>query len=297
MWRKVKTFFHVFKSSLFPQPTYYHKLTKAQYSFSFKYFVFLIFVLNSIFICSFVIKYSPSKINRFINSVTKQVGSVPKEMVVNVNKGSLFTNYNRPYFFWATYNNQQKLLLVIDETADPGKIDIYNTYILVTSREIVVKLSQGPKIISLKNFGRHTFQAKDFEKASRSLKTFSKLFYLVYFISIPCLLIILPLVSFSITLFYLFIISLIVYLFFKTYYHKRIHFKKTLQLSFHAVSLPLILDYFLNIFRPTLPTNIRFKLFIPTPLAFLIILVMFVFAAVYEAYQDKHFLQHKRRAS
>lgn len=292
MWRKVKTFFHVFRGSLFPQPAYYHKITKASFSFSLKYFISLIFILNLIFVSYLIVKYNPGKSNRFLSNITREINLIPKEFVININQGNLFTNHNRPYFFWSMYNNRKKLLLVIDETASPDKINIYNTYILVTGREIVIKndssASNTFKILSLKNIGRRSFDKKDFEKIAIVLATISKLLYVFYIIAIPFLLILLPFLSIIITLIYLIIISLIVYLFFKTYYHKRIHFKKTLQLSFHAVTLPLVLDYFLMIFEPTIPANIRLKLFIPTPLAFLIILAMFVFAAVYEAYMAKH---------
>lgn len=292
MWRKVKTFFHVFQGSLFPQPAYYHKITKASFGFSLKYFVSLIFILNLIFVSYLIIKYNPGRSNKFLTNITKEIDLIPKEFVVNINQGNLFTNHNRPYFFWSTYNGQKKLLLVIDETANPDKINIYNTYILVTGREIVVKndsrSSNTIKIVSLKNIGKRSLDKKDFEKIAIVLTTISKFLYFFYVIAIPCLIILLPFLSIVVTLIYLIIISLIVYLFFKTYYHKRIHFKKTLQLSFHAVTLPLILDYFLNIFQPTIPSNIRFKLFIPPSLAFLIILAIFVFAAVYEAYMAEH---------
>ena len=292
MRRKVKTFFHVFQGSLLPQPAYYHKITKARVGFSLKYFALLIFILNFIFASFLIVKYNPNKVNKFLTGITKEISSIPQELVVNINKGKLITNYNRPYFFWTTYNNQKKLLLVIDETATQDKINIYNTYILVTGQEIVIKdnsdSSNKFKILSLKNFGKLTFEKKDFQKIAITLTNINKFLFIFYLVTIPSLFILLPLFSFIITLFYLVIISLIVYLFFKTYYHKKIHFKKTLQLSFHAVTLPLILDYFLNIFRPTIPGNIHLKLFIPTPLAFLIILAMFVFAAVYEAYMAKH---------
>ncbi len=291
MWRKVKTFFHVFQGSLFPQPAYYHKITKASILFSFKYFIVLIFTLNFLFASFFAVKYNPFRVKKFLHSVTAEIASLPEELTVNINDGNLFTNYNHPYFFWLGNNGSKSLLLVVDENAGAEKINIYNTYILVTGREISFKnnlKSDDFKTVPLKSVGKHIFFKKDFEKTANILTTINKFLYFFYLLAIPLLFIFLPLLSFLITLFYLTIISLIVYLFFKTYYHKRIHFKKTLQLAFHAVTLPLIIVYLLNIFQPTISTNIKFKFFIPPPVAFLIVLLIFVFAAVYEAYIAKH---------
>ncbi len=301
MRRKVKTFFHVFQGSFFPHAVYYRKITRSPFSFSLKYFISLIFILNFIFFCYVVLKYNPTRLNNFLVNLTQVTRSIPKELVININNGALFTNYNRPYFFWLKNKDKKNLLLVIDETASPEKIDTYNSYILITNREIVIKKKLSSlkdfRIFPLKNFNKKIIDQKDFQKTATFFTFLHNFFYFFYFIAIFCLFIFLPLLSLGITFFYLTIISLLVYLFFKTYYHKKIHFKKTLQLSFHAVTLPLLLDYFLMIFKPTFPVNIHSQLSIPAPLIFLILLTIFVFAAVYEAYQDQHLPNHKHHSS
>lgn len=296
MRQKVKTFFHVFTQSLFPQPSYYQKIPKTSFSFSLKYFSSLIIILNLILVIYLTIKYNPGKVDRFLNSIIVSLKTYPDELVINIRKGNLFTSYNRPYFFWNESDGKRNLLLVIDETTLPSKIDQYRSLLLLTSKEIVIRTDKQPNKINntlpLTYFGNQTFNKKISEKIIQSLIVLKNLLLASYFIIIPGLIIFLLLSSFLINFFYLSIISFIIYIIFKVYFRKRIHYKKTLQVAFHAVSFPLLLDYFLIIFKPSIQANISLKPFVPSPLIFLILLAVFIFAAVYEAYQNH---QHKEK--
>ena len=48
------------------------------------------------------------------------------------------TNYSRPYFVWS-YNDEKKLLLVIDQTGSPEKISEYGTTALLTAKNLTVR--------------------------------------------------------------------------------------------------------------------------------------------------------------
>jgi len=291
MRQKVKTFFHVFKQSIFPQPDYYSKIPKASITFSFKYFLSLIISLNLILLIFVSVRYNPGKINRFINSIIISLKEYPDDLVINLRKGSLFSSYNRPYFFWGDLAGKRKLYFVIDESASAGKILQYHSQVLLTKKELVINNQTSNveyKTIPLAYFGDKTFDKKNSEQFISLLTIAKSLLIVVYFVVVPSLMLILPLSSFVITLFYLSIISFFIYIVFKTYFHKRIHYKKTLQVGLHAVTLPLLLDYILIIFKPSIPANFYFKPFIPSPIAFVILLAVFVFAAVYETYQDQH---------
>lgn len=302
MCKKVKTFFHVFKGSLFPQSDYYSKIPKASFRFSLKYFISLVLILNFILIILIFVKYNPGRIGRLLDGVVISLKNFPEELVINVRKGRIFTSYNRPYFLWTDFDGQKKLLLVIDETADPTKINQYRSYVLITSTEIIFKtdklLGEKSNVISLNRLGDQTFNNKTNQKIIQNLTTIKNRLLFSYFFIIPGLMILLPISSFLITLFYLAIISLIVCIIFKVYFHKRIHYKKTLQVALHAVTFPLILDYFLIIFRPSIPVNIEVRPMLPTPLVFLILLAIYVFAAVYQAYENgnKHVVHHPNQA-
>jgi len=290
MRQKVKTFFHVFKQSIFPQPDYYSKIPKVSFTFSFKYFSSLIISLNLILLIFVSVKYNPGKINRFINSIIISFKEYPNELIINLRKGSLFSSYNRPYLFWGELAGKRKLYLVVDESASADKILQYHSQVLLTKKELVVNNQTSNvkyQTIPLTYFGDKTFDKKDSERLISLLTITKSLLIVIYLVVVPSLMLILPFSSFIITLFYLSIISFFIYVVFKTYFHKRIHYKKIFQVGLHAVTLPLLLDYILIIFKPSIPANFYFKPFIPSPIAFVILVAVFVFAAVYEAYESK----------
>ncbi len=290
MRRKVNTFFHVFKQSLFPRPSYYKKIPRSPFIFSLKYFSSLILILNFLLVFFIIIQYHPQRINRTLNSLIVSLKTFPKDLVINVRNGRLFTSYDHPYLFWSKVNGKLKLLLVIDETANTTKINQYNSYILINNKEVVFKTDNRPAnnfyVLPLTRYGDQTLNISFVKKIIQILISFQSLLIFIYPAIVIMLLIILPIGSFLTNFFYLSIISLIVYAVFKVYFHKKIHYKKTFQISLHAVTFPLILDYFLITFKPSIGTNIKLKSIIPPSVAFVILLAIFVFTAVYEAYQN-----------
>lgn len=297
MRRKVNTFFHVFKQSLFPKPGYYKKIPKSSFNFSLKYFISLILILNFLLVFFIIIQYHPQRINRNLNSLIISLKTFPKDLVINIRKDRLFTSYDHPYLFWSKVNGKLKLLLVIDETANAAKINQYNSYVLITNNKAVFKTDNQPAnnfyVVPLTRFGDQTLNINSVKKIIQTLINFQSLLIFIYPAIVIMLLIILPVSSFLTTLFYLSIISLIVYIIFKVYFHKKIHYKKTFQISLHAVTFPLILDYFLIAFKPSIGLNIKLKPIIPPSVTFVILLAIFVFTAVYEAYQnDKNHQPH-----
>lgn len=290
MWQKVKTFFHVFRYSLIPHSNYYSKIPKVRFRFSLKYFISLIVGLNLIFVLFLSTKYNPAKINQFIDDIVYNLNHYPADLEINLDKGRLITSYNRPYFLWATLGVQKKLLIVIDENAKPEKINTYNSIVLVTRTDIVMKTGNKDTntftVYPLSYISNQQITRKSIEQTIQTLNFIKTLVFWGYLIIMPLLLILLPLLSFAITIIYLLIISLIIYYIFKIYYRKNIHFKKTLQISLHAVTFPLILDYFLLISKPCITANINVQPILTTPVAFLLLLTVFVFVAVYETYQN-----------
>ena len=294
MRQKVKTFFYVFKHGLFPQPDYYSKIPKTSFRFSLKYLISLVIVLNLLLVVFVTIKNNPTRIGRFIDSMRSGFQTYPADLVINIDKGRLFTSYNRPYFFWLNIEGKQKLILAIDEGATVDKINTYHSYFLLTNKEMVVKndrlINQAFDTLPLTFFGNQSFDKRTSQQITQVFSSLKKNLLLYYLTIVALMIIFLPIFSFLTTFFYLLIIGLFIYLIFKIFFHKKIHYKKILQLAFHAVTLPLLIDYFLIILKPSIQTNLELKTNLPSPLAFLILLLIFVCAAVYEAYQNH---QHK----
>ncbi len=285
MTPKVKTFFKVLRNSLFPNSYYYQKITKTRFNFSLKYFLAFVISLNLIYFIYLFYKYSPNKTIRFLTRIINQLNSYPKDLVIINDRQEVITSLTRPYFFWGGYENI-RLWLVINESSQPQDILKFNSYVLITKNSLTIK----PNFIK-KNY--YTFPLPqqnikfDYSTASKLKNIFLGLknnVYLYYIILTLPFYIIFNLASISIIFFYLLIISFITYLFFHYFFKKRIHFRKVLQISFHASTFPLIIDYLFVISPPRFFVNLPLKFSISLPTAFLILLTIFVFGAVYEAY-------------
>lgn len=301
MERIVKTFFHVFTRSLFPHHHYYSKIIKTPFSFSFKYFFMLLLVFNVCFVLFLAVKYNPKKLNSRLSALSTNLSYYPDNLVITLHKGRLITNNNHPYLLWFDDQDKKNLLLVVDETATAKKIELYGSSALLTAQELVINGSVGN--ISSLPLNYLDDQKITKEKISQLVQKIDKarMFLPFLFIAAVVLLILLvPLVSFIVTFVYLFLSSIIVFLVFKFFLQKHFHFRKIFQVSFHAVTLPLFLDYSLMILRPTIRMGSNFFLplrQIPFPMLFLIVLAVFVAIGVHEAHVEEHEvkLHHRKK--
>jgi len=288
MKQKVKTFFHVFKNSLIPNSSYYKKVVKTHFSFSLKYFIILILILNLFLTFFFLSKFRLSRTKIFLNRIIKELQNYPPSLVIKINNGSLSSTLEYPYFFWGGYQNK-RLWLVIDESATPNNIIKYNSYFLLTKKNFVKKLSfikKSYQVMPLTKIGSLTISNNEIRKIINFFSFIEKNLLIIYLFSLPLFFIFTSSLSFIVGLIYLLIISFIVYQIFHYFFHRRIHFKKILQIGFHSITTPLFLDYLFFIKPPQISFSLPFKIILPFPIAFLILLLVFVFCAVYETYHN-----------
>lgn len=275
--QKVKTFFHVFINSLIPQYHYYHKILKTKFSFSFKYFLFLSIILSLIFLILLFFKLAP-QLKLIETSLSYSLSKFPGDLVIKINKGYLKTNYNRPYFFWFDYLNKKILLLVIDETGIPAKINQYNSIFLVTNTELVIKnfsSKKNPHVVSLNYLPFSININKDF--LVKMITVINKIIFWFLMVFISVLIFVLPFITFIINLFYLGIISLVSFIIYRYIISKNVSFNKTFQISLHSSTLPLVLNSGLPFF----------SLKVRCPLAaFFFLVLIFLVVGIYETYFD-----------
>lgn len=295
--KKVKSFFHTLSKSLVPQHEYYKHLAREPFSSSFVYLVSLLVLINSITIVFFFSKLQPLKLRSYLDNVRVNLQSYPNDQVLHLSRGRLLSTANRPYFLWTDYKQMKQLLLVIDGTATPSKINQYNSAILITAKSIVIKdmqLENQYRTLPLSLANDQIINSQTIARVREILAAIVKNypFYLTVFTLL--LFIVLPLVSLVTTLFYLFVATLIAYLIFLLFIKKgdwegMKHMRPltVFKLGLHAATLPLLLDYGLNLFGLTSR---------PLPLLFFALLSVFVFGAMYEAYYEEHpKLSHVRR--
>lgn len=309
MIKKVKTFFYSFIHSLIPHSQYYSKIVKSTFSSSLSYFLIIVFILNLSFVASLIVKYNPKKISTMITEVINSLNNYPDGLIINIHKGRLITNNDQPYLFWVNDQNKENLILVVDESASPQKIQQYKSYFLFTPQEFVFNNSKNNSVssIPLSYFDDYKITKQTVTSFVQSISLFQKILPLISIAVLLVLIIFLPMASLFVMFTYIIISSLVVFVLFKILTRKHFHFKKILQVSFHAATLPLLLDYGFIIFRPTMTikADILSKIKqLPFPSWFFILLAIFVAAGVYEAYVEEkkvhphvsetHPHQHKR---
>lgn len=290
--RKVKTFFHIFYNSLIPHVRYYSHILKINFRTSLKYLILLIFILNVIFICSLIVKYNPSKINQTLDGVITSLHEYPDNLTIFVGKGSLMTNFDKPYFFWVNLPGQNQLVAVIDEFAEPSKIREYGALAMFTNKDIVTQNSNTKEltVIPYSEGPVQTITKSSMNKIISIVDRLKLLLPFLYLIAVIIMLIALPIASFITTMFYLLLSSLLIFLFYRFIIQKRFTFKRIVQISFHAVTFPLSIDYILTIFRPSLKISNASLYSItppPFPVLFFILVVTFIAAGVYETHFEE----------
>lgn len=286
--KKVKTFLMQFLNSLIPSNTYYSKILQSNFKNSVVYFLIFLTLCNFIFISSLIIKYSPAKISQVFSQLIKTLESVPRDINIKILNGRLISNYNRPYFLWTNLSNSFRLFLVIDETADISKINTYNSQFLLTSNELVTKIQDNIQSTHLSEFGNQIINRQTVQQVIFQLHKILQFLPFIYVGIVLLGIAIIPLISLLISILYLGFASIIGYYIYRWYSKKHIVFKKVIHIALHASTLPIIIDYIVILFRPTLPIKTPFS--IPSiyfPILYLLLLSFFVFAGIYEAHYHK----------
>lgn len=288
MERKVKTFVHVLTQSFIPHARYYSRVLKTSFVFSFKYFLALIAVCNIILIAFLLVRYNPKKIDAALTTLSTSLSTYPQDLIITVRKGRLITNSNRPYFLWFDTKDKKNLFLVIDETASADKFTVYKSMSLLTAESLVTQGTYGLNSFPLSYLEDQKITKDSISELVRTVDKFHSFLVPLYIFFVLALILFVPLVSLTVTLAYLILASLMVFLLFKFFMQKHFHFKKILQVSLHAVTFPLLLDYSLMIIRPTIRIGagvLSSLPQIPLPMLFLIILSVFTAVGVYEAHE------------
>lgn len=293
--KKVKTFLHVFNKSLIPSINYYRKIVYTRFTFSFKYFFFLVLSINLLLSFVWIINYNPFKIKHALSVLNDSFINAPANLKIKIINGQLISSYSYPYFHWL--DDQKKLLLVVDESADSAKVNIYNSYLLISKNELVINFKKINKnldnlILPLSVFNNFEINKNNLYQLVKRLDFLINYFYFFYLLILFFFFTTFFIASFLTTFFYLILASFIVYLIFIFFIKKSIHYQKILQISFHAVTFPLIIDYLPVAFLPGLKLQICQQLpFFVLPLTIIVLITIFNFAGAYYAYlniKDKH---------
>ncbi|MFC1711652.1 DUF1189 family protein [Patescibacteria group bacterium] len=262
--RKLNTFLYVFKNSAF-KPSYYSDVIKAPFKFSLKYFLFLFLTLS--LLTSLAISFFINQdVKPFVNKLESQLPSFyPSELTIKVENGQVKTNVAEPFFiplrpeyFPDDISKDLKKLpiqniLVIDTQADPGNISEYQTFALLTKDAIAFQQDRNEiRIQSLKDIKDFTINE---QRVLDVVKKILPYFRWIIPVIILILMLIIPSITIASKLIYLLLISIISFIIIKLLKHKKIGYKKALQVNLHAITLPTIVVAFFQLLgvNPQIP--------------------------------------------
>lgn len=251
-----------FKNSVY-SPDFYRSLEPKPFSFSVKYFfkLALVFVIVLTTITSFELI---PRINFFLNNLGPELlSSIPENIEVKIIKGKATSNLVEPLFipmppsFLSTQEELEvkipKNLLVINTQSpfESDKFENYDTLLLLTNDTFVRGEENEIQLIKLDSLGDKTitkpYLSSLLSKMPIFLKWLSPIVVIIMFLAIFA--------AFSINLFYALIIAFITFIFAKIK-KTPIRFKKSYQLSLHAISLPILISFIGYIFFPKVGSNI-----------------------------------------
>lgn len=300
--QKVKTFFHVFSNSLFPQESYYHKILHTKFSFSFTYFISLFLIIHVLFSLLFFrhkFLLSETTLDQIKHNLLYSLNQYPKDLTISIKNGQLSTNYNKPYIFWFSHEKVLLPLVVVDQYGEPHKITQYESLALLTSRHLTFNTQKGIRIYPLpyKNITIDKMMINGIKTAL--LTTHSFIPFILWGHRI-LLFIILPLFFLVGTFILLLLISLSLYMLATALCAgSKLSYNKCLQISLHATTFPLLAIY---VFIALVPKQVLFKPYLinigmyhmPGKIFawFVILTFIFVFLSLYEAHTKS--LKHRR---
>lgn len=284
MKKNVKAFLHTFLQSLLPQPQAYKKFRRLPFQTSLLYFIVLICVINALFLVFFIVKNSDRNIFDLRSSLRTSLSRFPADLYIYIHKGALTTTYDRPYFWWTTFNDKQMLLGVVDESGTADKVYAYNSLFLLTPGAITInarKIPLVPQHISLNN----TTTRIDRATARRTTALIDGSFGMILAFLALTFFVLLPMVSSVMNIVLATGAATVAFLIFRNY-HTNIKPLEALQTTFHAATLPLIAMYVILSISPGNP-----HLF----LSFFLLTILFSLGALYEANYTEHHVKHRRR--
>ncbi len=272
MWRKVKTFLHIFTGSIVPHSFYYSKILKTRFQFSLQYFLFLLMSISIISVIILGIKATRYIRTDYRNCLSHTYGLIPPNYSMEIQNGILSTNSEMPLLLWFNCNNSIRLLGVIDERATEKSASLYGAHILVTGTNILFKYKTVTHSVSINQYVNSAHFSKEdivglIQKSIAFLNR--SIPYFVLF-----LLVMAPFFLFFFNTILGIVASFMVFGFFKLF-GKKYHFTKILQIGFHSYTFPLIASLLFILF----PVHVFNILLLSFSLFF-----VFQLTAVYEAH-------------
>lgn len=261
----IRTFFYSLKKSLI-EPKYYQDIKKTNFWFSFKYLLFLFFILtliNSLFLGSKYL-YNRPFIQPEVNKIYLEAKNLyPEELELKVRNGQLATNVQEPYVFNFDKTKPSKInqmnLLTIDTNGSIENYPEYNTYVLATKNAIVYPSKSRNNQIAqtsvtyFRDFKRDfTINKKNYDNLFNKISPYAQraVFFVDWAVIIFLLLFLIlgPILYTSSTLFGLIFLTFFAWLI-NLLFKKKYSYGQLFKMGIHASTWPILISEVVKYFK------------------------------------------------
>lgn len=259
--KKLHTFFYSLKNSL-TNFSYYKDIRKVNFGFSLKYLATLLIFINFFYVLAFVLPMFftlpnlPKNIDTFYQEVDV---AYPQDLVMTYENQKLSINQPVPYFidpdFFAgelrnTPDSQYQHFITIDTDATPDMFLDYKTGVLVTGNELIIPQNSS----SVENYRVYPYKNTDVEdfvftrenydglmvslrEMLNKVPVFAPFFLVGVIILLP---IILSMGNLFWGLFYLLLLSIVVFIVSKVF-KNNLSFGEVYRMGMHGLSWSIII--------------------------------------------------------
>ncbi|OGK20585.1 hypothetical protein A3C23_05310 [Candidatus Roizmanbacteria bacterium RIFCSPHIGHO2_02_FULL_37_13b] len=278
MKNKIKFFINFTRKAIFFDNDFFKSVLNKKLVSLITYLAILIFLLTlvttTIKVISTTIKYN---LTTFPTTLIAGLHQIPSDYTINIVEGRLYTSYDRPLFIYLNHLHLPQSLIVIDEFSTMNAdFDHYNSLFLLSQNGIRLRINQNDFFFNYKGLNNIHIDSKVIGSLEYLLKTINFLLPLLLILLIIKLTFIESILILFGRLFYLTIISLILY-FIAHEFNKKIIYSHVYKIIIIGTIIPLMFDYILIVFNLT----------VRLPFWFLIMNSLFGFVAVIEVFFNK----------
>lgn len=259
---KLKTFGQTFKKSI-TDFSYYKDILKANFSFSFKYLLFLLFLvtlLSTLVTGIKALKYTP-QVEEFETQAYEYLKTAyPSDLVITLDKGEVSINQPVPYAIttpleWRSdvkdSENDFENLIVFDTSEQISNFYDYRTAVLVSKNAIyVVDNNRGSRSYPLDKEMSGVVDKNSYDQMLVVLGGYLNQLGEWYLIAVIVGMVILPFITvwfvLAWKLLYLLIFTPVIWIIAKIM-NRKLDFGQTYRIGIHAITIPILLTLFLSL--------------------------------------------------
>lgn len=260
--KKLKAFIYVYYKSLTNFP-YYRDVLKTNFSFSIKYFVFLIFFVSLISSVKMAFNLVPEITNNFGTAFSNLKSFFPDDLTLTIKGGEWEINKPEPLIIPLQFaektpesSETPKNLIVLYKNGTIDDLKNMDTLVLVNKVNVLYREGEGWRGYPIKNLPDSTVGKSEFESTMKSVESMLRMLPTLFVIGAFIFTLIGNLVVRS---FYFAWLGLLVWLIAKATGNDS-GYKNALKIAMHSATLPITIGLLFELVGLVIPIPLWFSM-------------------------------------